>query len=680
MKKIEYIKNSVISFKQWQGVNYAAFNSLHKVVRIGTMLAVYLSWFGFKQTIAQTDSLSINKKISLEEVEVSARRSTAVYSEVGRILHVISRKEIEKLPVYSVQDLLRYAMNVDVRQRGPLGVQADVSIRGGSFDQVMILFNGINVTDPQTGHLSLNLPVDMQSIESVEILEGPGARVYGPGAFSGAINFVTGSKSTNNATVNAMAGQNGLYNVAANTTIKTGKLKSYAAANVANSDGYIDNTDFKNHSIFYQGLLDLGTEKIDFQVGYNDKEYGANAFYTPKYPEQFEQNKTTFASVKMTTGTKVKITPALYWRRHQDRFELFRNEAPSWYTTHNYHLTDVYGANVNAVIPWKLGKTSFGGELRGENIWSNNIGVDMEEPIDVPGEDAQFTKFYERTNMSTFLEHVYNYNKFSVSAGVLMNWNSSLGIGVDFFPGVDVSYWASNNVKLFGSVNKSLRLPTFTDLFYDGPTNIGNPDLKPEEALTYEGGVKYLNDWFSGQVSAYYRQSENLIDWGRLEGEVEYQTRNLSDMDSYGLTFQGRVNVKELAASSPLTSIDFGYAFIDQDKNAPDDYESVYVLDYLKHKFNVAANFQILKKLTAGVNVQWQDREGGYQKYLETGEEVATDYQPFWLTDMRLQWNEAKYKVYVDASNLFDNTYYDLGNVPQPGRWIKAGVQVSLDW
>nr|WP_319399455.1 TonB-dependent receptor [uncultured Carboxylicivirga sp.] len=680
MKKQLFFTKTITCFKQWKGSSYASFNSMHQVVRIGTLLAVYLSWMGVKDTLAQTDTTSMNKKIDLEEVEVTARRSTAVYSEVGRVLHVISRKEIEELPVYSVQDLLRYAMNVDVRQRGPLGIQADVSIRGGSFDQVMVLFNGVNVTDPQTGHLSLNLPVDMQSIERVEILEGPGARVYGPGAFSGAVNFVTGSKTTNNATINAMAGEHGLYNVAANTTIKTGKLKSYAAANMANSDGYVANTDFKNHSIFYQGLLDLGAEKLDFQIGHNDKEYGANAFYSAAYPEQFEQNKTTFASVKMTSGQKVKVTPSLYWRRHQDRFELFRNETPSWYTKHNYHLTDVYGANLNAVIPWKMGKTSFGGELRSENIWSNNIGIDMDEPIDVPGEDAQFTKSFERTNMSTFLEHVYTYNQFSVSAGLLMNWNSSLGIGVDFFPGVDVSYWASGNVKLFGSVNKSLRLPTFTDLFYDGPTNIGNPDLKPEEAVTYEVGAKYLNEWLSGQVSGFYRQSENLIDWGRLEGETEYQTRNLSDMDSYGVSFQGHINVKALAASSPLTSVDFGYSYIDQDKNAPNDYESVYVLDYLKHKFNVAANFQLIKKLSAGVNVQWQDREGGYQQYISASESVAVDYAPFLLTDLRLQWTEAKYKLYVDASNLFDKTYYDLGNVPQPGRWIKAGVQVSLNW
>ncbi|MCU4165645.1 TonB-dependent receptor [Carboxylicivirga caseinilyticus] len=680
MKRKVMFSQNVISFKHWLGRSYAIFSSMHKLVRIGTLLAVYLSWFGLKDTLAQTDTTSMNKKINLEEVEVTARRSTAVYSEVGRVLQVITRKEIEELPVYSVQDLLRYAMNVDVRQRGPLGTQADINIRGGSFDQVMVLFNGINITDPQTGHHNLNLPVDMQSIERVEILEGPGARVYGPGAFSGAINFITGSKSSNNATINAMAGQHGLYNITANTTVQTGKLKSYASASAASSDGYINNTDFKNNSVFYQGLLDFGNEKLDFQLGYNDKAFGANAFYTAAYPEQFEQTKTTFASVKMTSGSRVKITPALYWRRHQDRFELFRNEAPGWYTKHNYHLTDVYGANVNVVVPWVLGKTSLGGELRSENIWSNNIGIDMDDPMDVPGEDAQFTKSYQRTNMSTFLEHVYTYNKFSVSAGLLMNWNSSLDLGVNFFPGLDISYWASSNTKIFVSINKSLRLPTFTDLFYDGPTNIGNPDLKPEEALTYEGGVKYINDWFKGQVSAFYRESENLIDWGRLEGEVEYKTRNLSDMDSYGVNLQGELNVKDLWQSSPLNSIDFGYSYIDQEKNAPADYESVYVMDYLKHKINIAANFQLLKKLSAGINVQWQDREGGYRKYISASESVAVDYNPFWLTDLRLQWSESKYKIYVDASNFFDVTFYDLGNVPQPGRWIKAGVQVSLDW
>ncbi|WP_289054784.1 TonB-dependent receptor [Carboxylicivirga marina] len=680
MKTINLFKKNNLCFKHWNGENYAVFNSIQKVVKIGALAAVYLSVFGYQQTLAQTDTASISKKINLEEVEVSARRTSSVYSEVGRVLHVIPRKEIEALPVYSVQDLLKYAMNVDVRQRGPLGIQADVSIRGGSFDQVMILFNGVNVSDPQTGHLSLNLPVDIQSIERVEILEGPGARVYGPGAFSGAINFVTGTKNQDNLTVNVLGGQYGLYNASANATVKTGKLKNYVAANIASSDGYIDNTDFKNHSVFYQGQMDFGQEKLDFQLGHNDKEFGANAFYTPAYPNQFEQNKTTFASIKLTAGNKVKITPVLYWRRHQDRFELFRENPASWYTTHNYHLTDVYGGSFNAIIPSSIGKTSVGGEVRSENVWSNVLGYAMDKPIDVPGEDAQFTKSYQRTNVSTFLEHVYTYERFSISAGLLMNYNTGLGLGVDFFPGADVSYWMTDNVKLFGSVNKTLRMPTFTDLFYDGPTNIGNPNLKPEEAVTYEAGLKAVNNWFNGQASVYYRAGENLIDWGRLPGDVEYSTRNLSDVNSIGFQVQGRINFIELIGQSPLQSIELGYAHIDQDKTMPDEYESAYVMDYLKHKFNIGINLHLVSKLGLSINSLYQDREGEYIAYVDGSyEEVPTEYAPFWLTDLRLQWSASKYKLFVDANNVFDKEYYDLGNVAQPGRWVKAGIQLNLN-
>ncbi|MCU4157685.1 TonB-dependent receptor [Carboxylicivirga sp. A043] len=680
MKTINLFNRSNLCFKHWNGENYAVFNSLKKVMKIGALAATYLSVFGFHQTFAQTDTASINKKINLEEVEVSARRTTSVYSEVGRVLHVIPRKEIEALPVYSVQDLLRYAMNVDVRQRGPLGIQADVSIRGGSFDQVMILFNGINVTDPQTGHLSLNLPVDMQSIERVEILEGPGARVYGPGAFSGAINFVTGTKTKNNITANVLTGQHGLYNASVNATVKTGKLKNYVAASTASSDGYIDNTDFKNHSIFYQGQLNFGQEKLDVQIGHNDKAFGANAFYTPKYPNQFEQNKTTFASIKLTAGDKLKITPAMYWRRHQDRFELFRNNPASWYTSHNYHLTDVFGGSFNAVIPWEAGKTSVGGEVRSENVWSNVLGYEMDEPKDVPGEDAQFTKSYQRTNVSTFIEHVYTYQRFSISGGLLINYNTGLDFKADFFPGLDVSYWVSNEVKVFGSANKTLRMPTFTDLFYDGPSNIGNPNLKPEEAITYEAGIKTVNNWLNGQASVYYRQGENLIDWGRLPGDVEYSTRNLSDVNSLGFQVQGRINIFELIGRNPFNTLEVGYAHIDQDKTMPDNYESAYVEDYLKHKLNIGLHARLIDRLGLSVNALYQDREGEYIAFTDgTYDEIPTSYQPFWLTDVRLQWSADTYKIFIDANNVFDEQYYDLGNVVQPGRWIKAGVRVSLN-
>lgn len=144
------------------------------------LAASYFICLGYMNTFAQTETDSITSKIRLAEVQVTAHRAPSLYSEVGRMITVIPRSEIEALPVQSVQGVLRYMMNVDVRERGPLGVQADLSLRGGSFDQVMILLNGVNITDPQTGHHNLNLPVDLNSIERIEVIEGLRQGCTGP--------------------------------------------------------------------------------------------------------------------------------------------------------------------------------------------------------------------------------------------------------------------------------------------------------------------------------------------------------------------------------------------------------------------------------------------------------------------------------------------------------------------
>ena len=92
------------------------------------------------------------QNIELNELEIVAGR-TKMYSNLGRIVSVIDKTEIEKIAVRDINDLLDYISGIDVRQRGMYGVQADVSIRGGSFDQILVLLNGVNITDPQTGHI-----------------------------------------------------------------------------------------------------------------------------------------------------------------------------------------------------------------------------------------------------------------------------------------------------------------------------------------------------------------------------------------------------------------------------------------------------------------------------------------------------------------------------------------------
>ena len=682
LRNVSEVASEVSRFRQWGRKGYCVFQSLKREVTIGCLVATYLTTATSDKACAQKQTIYVNQKQKLEEVVVSAQRTPVTYSQVARVVTVIDREEINAAPVHSLQDLLEYALNVDVRQRGNHGVQADVSIRGGSFDQTMILLNGVNVTDPQTGHLSMNLPVDLESIERVEILEGPGARVFGPNAFSGAINFITGTKSKNNVKVSANAGEDGFYSLTAATTYLAGPLKSYLAVSRKSSDGYIENTDFKASNIFYQGQLSTSQGNLDLQLGYNTKGFGANSFYTPAYPNQYEENKTTFASLRMTTKGNVKFTPVVYWRRHQDRFELFRSDAPSWYKSHNYHLTDVYGTNMNASFSWALGKTASGVEFRSENIWSNVLGEEMAHPMKVPGESGVFfTKHHTRTNMSYFLEHNVYLERFTFTAGVLANWNSDLDRGFDLYPGVDMSYQLCGDLKWYASLNHSLRMPTFTDLYYAGPTNVGNADLKPEEATTYESGLKYNSRALRAHASIFRRTGKNMIDWVKMDANEKWQSQNITEINTWGVELSAQLSFREWWGNNfPVKSFSMSYAYLKMDKSS-DEYISRYVLDNLKHKFSVNTDHVIWRNLGASWRFSYQDREGGYLWYDKNNKAYGEEreYSPFCLVDSRIYYQKPIYTLYVEASNLLNKQYYDSGNITQPGRWIRAGVKVNLD-
>lgn len=680
MKKRQFsLKGSGLCFKKWSGDKWAVFNTLHREIKIGILTAAYFTTLGYHQTFANTESDSISSKITLNEIQVSGKRAPGIYQETGRQIAVISREQIEKLPAQSIQGLLRTALGVDIRERGPLGMQADISMRGGSFDQVMILLNGINVTDPQTGHYGLNLPVDLASVERIEILRGPAARVHGPNAFDGAINFVTKSGSENKVSAQLTAGDHGLYNLHAGLSHRKGAFGNYFSAQKGASDGYIDNTDFDILNLYYRGQVTREQSKFSLQLGYNDKSYGANSFYSASYPNQFDANRTLFAAASMESSGLIRIRSDVYWRRHHDRFELFRNYigAAAWYTGHNYHLSETAGASLNATTSWSLGTTSLGAELRSESIWSNVLGLPMDKPLDVPGEnEGQFTRSFNRTNFSVFAEHNIYFGRFDLSGGVLINRHSNSGYGVDWYPGIDLSYRLTSLLKWTASYNRSLRMPTFTDLFYSGPTNVGNPNLKPERAETYETAFRLRNETYSASVGGFYRIGRDLIDWGRIPGETVYTTSNINRVEALGTEAAADLLLSELIPGQTLLrSLSVNYSYVWQDKVSDEGYESYYVLDHLRQKLNISLIHGLgLPNVEVNWNMQYRDRAGYYTK----SDGTRVDHTPFWLTDLRVSWNKGNYGLYAEASNLFDATYSDLSELRQPGLWLKLGARIEL--
>lgn len=661
----------MFTFKRWGRKAYSLFSVLKQQVRIGVLLAVYTTVAQPEIVFAQTDSSKVSMEYDLDEIEVSAQRAPVAFSQVARIVSVIGREEIEAAPVQSIQELLEYALSVDVRQRGVHGIQADISVRGGSFDQTLILLNGINISDPQTGHHALNLPVSLKNVQRIEILEGPAARVFGPNAFSGAINIITNSEGETNLKFDVSGGQHKLADVNVSGNISSGAWNQFIAFDRSSSDGYIDNTDFKTWNAFYQTKLNTKPGNLDFQIGRTNKAFGANSFYTATYPNQYEQTKTTFASLKFESGTKIHLTPSVYWRRHQDRFELFRDNPASWYAGHNYHLTDVFGSNLNAWFASRFGKTAFGAEIRTENVWSNVLGELLTTPIDVPGESGHFfTKSYSRTTISYFAEHSVYLQKLTLSAGAMTNWISDLGFGWNVYPGLDASFALTDHLKIYGSASTSLRMPTFTDLFYNGPTNTGNPDLKPETSVNFEGGLKINLKGFNAHTEVYFRQGKDLIDWIRETDKEKWHTQNLTKINTTGYELSGDFFPEKIWNRNIfLTKLGINYSYCTLDKGG-NDVLSYYVLDNLKHKLDIEINHKIWSKLKASWRVTYQDRNG-----MRT---LTQSYNPFWLVNTRIMWKTPSTEFYFLASNLFDTNYFDLGMVEQPGRWISFGINHQL--
>lgn len=617
---------------------------------------------------AQTDT------IHLKETEVMSSRVPSLYNESARIIQVINKDEIAKAPVQSLTELLEYALNVDIRQRGTFGVQADVSIRGGSFEQTLILLNGVKMNDPQTGHHNMNLPVDLQDIDRIEILEGPAARVYGTNAFTGAINIITGNKKENRLKLSSLIGEHKLYSTTASLSLGIKNMHHYFSAGKKASEGYISNTDFDISNLFYQNTIQLKKSSISMQVAYNEKKFGANSFYSAKYPNQFEHTEVFFANASFKTNGRFKFTSNIYYRRHQDRFELFRDNPPSWYKIHNYHLTQTYGAEANLNFNTCIGKTAFGAEIRSENIMSNVLGEPMKDLFPVPGEKGQyFTRSHERQNIGLFAEQSYRYRDFSISGGLLSNWNSDFDSKVN--AGVDVSYDITRNWKWFASVNQSMRMPTYTDLYYVGPTNKGNINLKPEEAIAYETGIKFNSNAVNAHIAVFRRDANNLIDWVKHPDSAKWESRNLTNIITNGFEFSAKINLESIIKSSfIIKNIKLSYSYLDLEKNS-ENYISYYALDYLKHKFTASLEHRIYKRLKADWAMTYQERMGTYTNRV-TNEETA--YPNYVTIDARLTYQANDWNCFFEVANLFDNKYQDIGNIQMPGRWFRAGISISL--
>ena len=677
------LKRQSLVFHHFGNKGYSLFASMGREV-VCSVLSVATLTYASAETVAThpvvTDSAAMTtaREMVLEEVSVTGSRAPLTKSQAARMVTVLDRAEIQQAPVQSVNDLLKYAVGVDVRQRGAIGAQTDISVRGGTMDQIILLLNGINICDPQTGHNAMDLPIDLSEIVRIEVMEGPAGRIYGSSSLVGAINIVTRPAQTTSTDLTIEAGSYGYARASGRTNLKQGRWNNQLSAGYSHSDGYSRskagtlNTDFSGAKGFYQGQYEDDDVRLNWHLGVADKGWGSSTFYaSPKWKadDQFEHTTKLYSAIQGETKRgRLHFMPSIYWNQNLDRYEGYRNQPDVM--KYNYNRTDVYGVSLNSYFDWKAGRTAFGAELRNEDLMSGNLGEPLSEPKHISGTNRDYTLGVNRTNISGYLEHNLLLRNLTISAGLVAVKNTWSNMNVTVYPGVDVSYRPTKNWTLHAAYNTSLRMPSFTEMYYKLQGYSADPHLKPEEMTAIEVGTNVQCSVFNVQLTAWYHHGRNMIDWimdTSLGDEAVWQSVNHAKVNSIGV---------EVSASAKLSfaSLKASYSYINQEKESEENIVSQYALEYLRHKLIANAQIPIADKLTLGVNLRWQDRIGQYTDF----DGIMHDYKPYALVDTRLTWQQPRYRLYVEANNLLDTSYHDYGLVEQPGRWLIAGIKISL--
>lgn len=668
--KIFKSKPNAVVWHRFCRHSYAVFNSLHKVVNVGVISVVIVanSVDAKAKTVHDSDT-QVLRNTTLDDIEVVTENTSSLLNENGQLTSSINVQQIQTTPAHAVNDVLKQLPNIDVRQRGGFGLQTDLSVRGASCDQTTILLNGVDISSPQTGHYSADFPFSVNAISKIELAEGSNGS-------AGTINVVVSPDTFNHVNLQASTGFAGLIdgNVVANLKSKHTFHKMNASA--SRCDGSVDNSDFKQVQAFYIGKVDISKLIIEYQGGFSGKSFGANSFYSPAYPNQFDATHKILASARFETKTPVHFNGIVSWHRNYDNFQLIRDSSFG----ENFHRVDVLNFSPDWSYRWKGGKTNVKFDYRHEDIISSNLGIPMEnDSIAVFNHKGKFyDKQKKRDILRATIQHNLLFSKWNLNMALTFAKNFDDDAKVQVLPSVNSQVVINKHWKLYASWNKSLRFPTFTELFYKSPTQEGNKDLQPEKLNTWSINTHYSSTFLEATISGYFTHGKDMIDWVMFNADDVFHSSNYK-LNNFGVETDATLYFNHLFDCIPM-SLSLGYHFIHQ--NREDDetiFKSYYALEYLKHKFTTSFNIEIIKNLNATLSYRFQARNGGYIVYVNNvNTKTLHDYDPYGILDFKISYDWKRVGLFGELNNILNTEYFDFGNVPQPGILGKIGIKVKL--
>ena len=567
-------------------------------------------------------------------------------ADVDRSLDVLPVAE-PKAPAWSLAAVLDQDSSVHVRDRGPDGAQADLSIRGSTFDQVLVLVNGFRMSDAQTGHHAMDLPLPLEAVEQAEVLHGSGATLYGSDAIGGAVNFVTRKPAARELRLMSGAGQHGWNRLSTFGGFQLGRWTQSAAVARDFSTGFLPGRDFRNLAASAETFFDSDAGTTALLFGWNERPFGANGFYGPW--NSWERTGTTFASASQTLGRSADRPQHRFrfaFRRHRDRFILCREGcvfdgqqyAPGDFG--NLHRLDTYQSDY-----------SLGGDLTDRVRLSGGLQF-LSEGIDstVAGQRRR-----ERAAAFVLLQ-ARPTDRLSLSAGlreeIWRKWRAQAS------PTFAAGYWLGGGVKLRAQAGGAFRVPTYTDLYHRDPGNVGNPTLRPERAWNYEAGVDwYLPAGWRLSAAWFRRLEDDTIDWVQDAGSTIFEARNFQELDFQGGEIELRIPLRGAA------ELWAEYTALRASRKLPVNAVSRYVFNF---------------PLNKGVGGFRSSLPGGFLVQTQLGVYERAWQDPKALWDLLIGWERGRWQPFVQATNLLDVEHEAFQGLAQPGRWVRGGLRLRV--
>ncbi len=564
-----------------------------------------------------------------DQVTVTAHPFPVPFKSLARTVEVITREEIENLPVASVTDLLRYAASVEVRSRGPFGVQSDLSIRGSTFDQVLVLVDGIRLNDAQTGHHNGDIPVALEDVERVEILYGSGSSLYGADAVGGVINVVT-RRGERRSRAGFSAGQFGLLTGYGSVPLSHSRALGELTLWGDRSDGFAPDRDFQTLGIRLQGRLGRAGR---FQLAHLDKRFGAEGFYGPSPSREWTRQSLLAATSPVASGEGWTLSTTVSFRTHGDHF-LWDVERPGY--AENFHRDS--SLDTGMALDWSpRGKTrvNLGGSAGGDWIDSTNLGVHR----------------YRRSGLYFEVEQRLG-DRFVLYPG--LRYDAFSSFDDSWSPSLSGLWWLSGALKLRASAGRSFRIPTFTERFYTDPNHQADPSLEPERAVGFEAGADWLPStrWLAA-ATVFSRHQREAIDWVRADAAQRWHTANIRSLRTDGL----EVSLRRFTSGASWFGFQYTYLNV---RPGELDLQSKYVLEYARHSLTMTTALPLPLGLIAGHHLSYRRKRDG------------SDY---WVADLRLSRRiSVRTRVYVEVTNYLDSRYEAIPGVAMPPSWLRFGL------